>query len=166
MRLLTQLARALQKKEKGFLYLDTHAGRGAYDLTAAAAGDSLARTPEWPDGIGRLWTPVNAESESGKQLPAAIADYVALVREFDRRGGNAGALPRYYPGSPTLVEMIARPQERLVLCERQPLEAAALWENFQFKPGVTVQSADGYAAIRALLPAVGKTRTGADRPAV
>lgn len=154
--LLMQLGRALQKKEKGFLYLDTHAGRGAYDLAAAAAGDSLARTPEWPDGIGRLWTAVNSETESGKQLPSPIADYIALVREFDRREGNAGASPHYYPGSPTLMEMIARPQERLVLCERQPLEAAALRENFQFKSGVTVQAADGYAAIRALLPPLEK----------
>ena len=52
--LLLRLVGGLQKKEKGFLYLDTHAGRGAYDLTRAATGDSLARRPEWPDGVGRL----------------------------------------------------------------------------------------------------------------
>jgi len=50
---LLRLLRALQRKAKGFLYLDTHAGRGVYDLASAAAGPE--RTPEWPAGIGRLW---------------------------------------------------------------------------------------------------------------
>ena len=36
--LLVRLMRALQRKEKGFLYVDTHAGRGGYDLSEAAAG--------------------------------------------------------------------------------------------------------------------------------
>src|SRR5262245_18147859 len=78
--LLVRLARALQKKEKGFLALDTHEGRGRYDLAGAATGDSLARKPEWSDGIGRLW--------SRGDLPAGVAEYVALVRDFDRRQGN------------------------------------------------------------------------------
>ena len=52
---LLHLLRALQHKEKGILYLDTHAGRGGYDLAAAAGGLTQARAPEWPDGIGRLW---------------------------------------------------------------------------------------------------------------
>ena len=52
--LLLQLFGALQKKEKGLLYLDTHAGRGSYDLSAAARGDTRTRMAEWPDGIGRF----------------------------------------------------------------------------------------------------------------
>jgi len=51
---LVQLLRAMQRKEKGILYLDTHAGRGAYDLTVASKGESLVRDPEWPNGIGRI----------------------------------------------------------------------------------------------------------------
>lgn len=144
--LLVQLAHGLQKKEKGFLYLDTHAGRGAYDLAAAATGDSLARKPEWPEGIGRLW-------DSGTTaMGAGVAEYAGLVRKFDQREGNTTVTPRYYPGSPSLMEMIARPQDRLMLCERQPAEAAALKENFQFKPDVSVHAGDGYGALRALLP--------------
>ena len=34
--LLLQLVRAMQRKEKGFLYLDTHAGRGSYDLSTTS----------------------------------------------------------------------------------------------------------------------------------
>eukprot|EP01035_Chromulina_nebulosa_P052075 gene52075-70981_t len=115
--LVVQIVRALQKKEKGFLYLDTHAGRGSYDLAAAAAGDTHARTPEWPEGVGRLWE----RGESGTQ-PKAVEDYLVHVRAFDRSQGNVGATPRFYPGSPMLVSLLARGQERLVFCERQPDE--------------------------------------------
>lgn len=147
--LLVNLIRALQKKEKGFLYLDTHAGRGSYDLTVAAQGDTLARKPEWPDGIGRLWE----KSDEGSAAPETISDYVALVREFDRSQGNQdGGLPRFYPGSPWFARQLARPQDRLTLCEKQPDEYAALREGFQFSPRTTVQEMDGYVALRATLP--------------
>jgi 23S rRNA (adenine2030-N6)-methyltransferase len=142
--LLVRLVRALQKKEKGLLYLDTHAGRGGYDLAAAATGDALARVPEWPDGIGRLAT--------RRDLPEALADYATLVRDFDRRAGNAGETPRFYPGSPWIARLLARMQDRLVLVERQPAECAALRDEFQFSPQTTVQEMDGYVAVRAVLP--------------
>jgi len=142
--LLVRLLLALQKKEKGFLYLDTHAGRGSYDLAAAAKGDTLAREPEHPLGIGRLWT--------RNDLPEGVAAYVALVRKFDRDRGNAGEEPRYYPGSPWLARMVARPQDRLVLCERQPDEHELLDIAFGRAERVQVQAVDGYGAPRALLP--------------
>jgi 23S rRNA (adenine2030-N6)-methyltransferase len=142
--LLVQLARAMQRKEKGFLYLDTHAGRGSYDLAAAERGDTLARKPEWPDGIGRLW--------EKPELPAALADYVTLVRDFDRDNGNATSEPRFYPGSPRLVQRLARPQDRLALCEKQPGECAALRAEFALAHRATVQEIDGYVALRAMLP--------------
>jgi 23S rRNA (adenine2030-N6)-methyltransferase len=145
--LLVRLIRALQKKPKGFLVLDTHAGRGSYDLALASTGDSLARRPEWPDGVGRL--AVRGD------LPEAVADYVALVKSFDagRRGGAAAdGLPRFYPGSPWLAQAVARPQERLAFCERHPVECAALRGEFQFSPGVQVREIDGYEAVRAMLP--------------
>ncbi len=142
--LLVRLVRAMQRKEKGFLYLDTHAGRGAYDLEAAAKGDSLARQPEWPAGIGRLWT------QTG--LPEPLADYVQLVRGFDHARGNRDAGPKFYPGSPSIVAALARPQDRLVLCEKQPDECAALRSELQFALRASVQAMDGYIAPRAMLP--------------
>lgn len=142
--LLVQLLRALQRKEKGFLFLDTHAGRGSYDLTAAARGDSLARKPEWPEGIGRLWA---AELGTGP-----LYDYVDAVRRFDHDRGNRDALPRFYPGSPQIARVLVRAQDRMALCEKHPDECAALSEEFQYTPHATVQQTDGYAAIKALLP--------------
>jgi len=142
--LLVQLVRGLQRKEKGFLYLDTHAGRGRYDLSVASRGDSLERKPEHPDGIRRLW--------SHSDLPAALADYVSVVREFDQQAGNSSAEPRFYPGSPRLVQAIVRPQDRLALCEKHPDEFAALRDEFTFANRASVHQIDGYTALRAMLP--------------
>ena len=144
--LLLRLLRALQKKEKGFLYLDTHAGRGAYDLEAAAAGDSLARTPEWPEGIGRLWT------RAPDELPAALAEYVERVRAFDRDAGNLLPAPRFYPGSPWIARQVARPVDRLALCEKHPAECGALRAEFAATRNAAVHEMDGYGALRAMLP--------------
>lgn len=144
--LLVQLIRALQKKEKGFLHLDTHAGRGGYDLELAASGDRLGRKPEWPDGIGRLWTADPASR------PAALTDYLELVREYDRMAGNIGATPHFYPGSPWLARRLARPVDRLALCEKHPAECAALRAAIGGRAGVSVQELDGYGALRAMLP--------------
>jgi 23S rRNA (adenine2030-N6)-methyltransferase len=147
--LLLQLMRGMQRKEKGFLYLDTHAGRGRYDLAAAALGDSLARKPEHPDGIGRF-----ADVEG---LPAPVAEYVKIVRDFDRVDGGNDAQPlRFYPGSPWVALALARPQDRLVFCEKHPEEAAFLKDEFYHERRVSVQPMDGYTAIRAMLPAVEK----------
>lgn len=142
--LLVALWRALQRKEKGLLYLDTHAGRGRYDLAAAATGDSLARRPEWPEGIGRLWAQENA--------PPELAEYLGLVRTFDRQGGNLGSLPRFYPGSPAFARLLARPVDRVVLCEQHPAEFRGLRNFAGGRPRTEVREADGYAALRALLP--------------
>ena len=144
--LLVRLLRAMQKKDKGFLYLDTHAGRGGYDLAVAATGDTLARTPEWPEGIGRL-----AERFD---LPPAVGEYWRLVEEFSTRADELEHTPRFYPGSPWFAQQLARPQDRVVLNENQPDEFFALSAEFRTAARVVVHEMDGYTALRALLPPV------------
>lgn len=144
--LLVALLRAMQKKEKGFLFLDTHAGRGAYDLSAAARGETLARAPEWPAGIGRV--------AAAAELPTAVQDYLELVRRFDREEGNTAGEVRFYPGSPAIAGRVVRMQDRVVLCEKHPEEFEALAERFRFAPRTSVHPMDGYTAVRAMLPPV------------
>ncbi|OAM87353.1 23S rRNA (adenine(2030)-N(6))-methyltransferase RlmJ [Termitidicoccus mucosus] len=155
--LLVQLLRGLQRKEKGFLYLDTHAGCGGYDLHAAARGDSLAREPEHPAGIGRL-----ADCDGSGAESDPISGYAALVRRFDREargtppdGADAvtgGTDIRFYPGSPALARLLLRPQDRMALCEKHPAEFAALREQLGRARRVSLHEMDGYTAIRAMLP--------------
>jgi 23S rRNA (adenine2030-N6)-methyltransferase len=146
--LLVQLVRGMQRKEKGFLFLDTHAGRGGYDLNEALRGDSLERKPEHPDGIGRLW--------KRAELPVALAEYVELVRDYDRQTGNSGDEARFYPGSPRLVQSIVRTQDRLALCEKHPDEFEMLREALTFAYRASVHQIDGYTALRAMLPPLEK----------
>src|SRR5690606_32496456 len=109
---LLALVEGMQRKEKGFLYLDTHAGRGSYDLARAARGDSLERQPEWPDGLGRI--------ETVREAPALVARYLAAVESFAaamRSGNGSAGWVKPYPGSPLLVHAQLRPQDRMICCE-------------------------------------------------
>jgi 23S rRNA (adenine2030-N6)-methyltransferase len=153
--LLVRLVRGLQRKPKGCLLLDTHAGRGEYDLTLASTGDTLARQPEFPGGIGRLWNRTD--------VPETLVEYLALVRDFDRSRseglgitssltGRSEASPRFYPGSPRLLSLLARPEDRLALCEKHPEECEALRISFFRDKRVSVQEIDGYRAPAAMLP--------------
>ena len=143
--LLRELIRAMQRKPKPFLFLDTHAGRGRYDLARADLG---GRAPEWPDGIGRLLT--------ANDQPAPVADYVAAVREYNRACGAGADTLRYYPGSPALALQLARPDDRSAFCELQPEEADALERECAYARKARVHRIDGYGAPRAMLPPLEK----------
>ena len=143
--LLLQLIRAMQRKEKGFLYLDPHAGRGGYDLSMPSVlPDGRAREPEYPAGIGRLW---NAAG-----LPEAFNDYLALVARFNERKGGVAAELQFYPGSPWIAKLLLRQQDRMVLCELREDDAEALDFEFAREAGVKVLPLDGYTGLKAQLP--------------
>src|SRR5688500_5752060 len=144
--LLVPLVRGLQRKPTGSLSLDTRARRGRYDLEIAASRDSLARKPEWPEGIGRLWSLVP------DQLPVSLAEYVDLVRKFDRDSGNLEKSLRFYPGSPWISRTLARSVDRLALYEKHPDDFLSLYADLSREPKTSVQESDGYGALRATLP--------------
>ncbi len=144
--ILVQLVQGLQRKEKGFLCLDTHAGRGSYDLVQAEKGDSLQRAAEYPDGIGRIW--------NEKRVPRAIEEYLELVKAHDRASGGDALTPRFYPGSPALLKRLARPQERMIFCELNEEEYAHLDAGFGGDRQVEVRQTNGYTAVKAVLPPV------------
>jgi 23S rRNA (adenine2030-N6)-methyltransferase len=142
--LLGTLTGAMQRKEKPFLFLDTHAGRGRYDLTAASRGDSLERAPEWPDGIGRLWERTD--------LPAPVAKYLAVVRAFNLHNGAGDGALRFYPGSPVFATEWLRADDRMVATEALGEECTALRSEIGWRQRTVVQMQDGYVALRAFLP--------------
>lgn len=143
--LLLQLIRAMQRKEKGFCYLDTHAGRGGYDLTTTGLlPDGRERTPEWPDGIGRLW--------NDPAPPPQLTDYLAAVRSAQARFGAGDGPLHYYPGSPWIAQSALRMQDRAAFCELREDDAEALAVDFRNQPNVSVHRMDGYTALRAMLP--------------
>lgn len=142
---LVSLLDALKKKEAPFFVVDTHAGRGRYDL----AGLQASRTGEAKAGIRKLWTLAAAMPAP----PPALARYLEAVT-----AAQAGA-PDSYPGSPLIVSQALRPQDRLAACELLPDEANVLKGVLSHDPHSHVHARDGYAALKALLP----PRDGATR---
>jgi 23S rRNA (adenine2030-N6)-methyltransferase len=126
---------ALKRKDTPFAVLDTHAGRGLYDL----AGSEAERSPEWRDGIGRLW--------DWPERPPLVARYLNAVHSF-----NADGELRTYPGSPALVTTNLRDQDALMACEFHPEDAASLKRALPRKANVQVHERDGWEALGALLP--------------
>lgn len=126
---------ALKRKETPFAVLDTHAGRGLYDLSS----DAAERSPEWRDGVGRIW--------DWPAPPPLIARYIEAVRSF-----NADGALRIYPGSPAMVTTNLRADDILMACELHPEEAAALKRALPRTVNVQVHQRDGWEALGALLP--------------
>jgi 23S rRNA (adenine2030-N6)-methyltransferase len=136
---LMMLVEHLKKKPAPFFFLDTHAGRGTYDLSEAEA----QRSGEYRNGIGRLLELREAS------LPEAIAAYVRLVRDAAGKGNSAITA---YPGSPVIVARMRRATDRMVLVEKLPKEADALRAALGRQRLLSVIDGDGYAALKAQLP--------------
>ena len=132
---LTLVLRHMNLKDKGWRYVDTHAGAGGYSLE----GDYARKRGEFEHGIARLW--------DRDDLPAPLADYVALVRAF-----NGGKKLRQYPGSPAVAQLLMRPQDQLRLFELHPTDHKILASYLGDVPGVEVHLADGFARLKAQLP--------------
>ncbi len=124
----------LRKKEKGFAVIDSHGGRGLYDL----GGEAARRTGEAEAGIARL-RPLTGQGE----WPEALAAYLDLVA---MEGAEA------YPGSPRLAARLLRAQDRLVAIEKHPEEAAALTAALAPFARARAIEGDGYARLPGLLP--------------
>jgi len=132
---LVALLDALKRKPAPFFVVDTHAGRGRYDL----AGSQASKTGEARAGIRRLW------AAAPRQPPA-------LVRYLDAVAAASLDAPDSYPGSPLLVSQALREQDRFAACELLPEEAAALKTLLARDPRSHVHGRDGYSALKALLP--------------
>lgn len=113
--LLTGLLSALSKKDKPWVYVDTHAGAGAYELGSSAGGVA----EEWRQGIALV---DNVRDIADPELPAMVQRYLAALRDY---GFDMAAGQMRYPGSPQLACSLARHAigDRLVLCETVELVA-------------------------------------------
>ena len=121
----------LRKKASAFAVVDTHGGRGLYDLTGGAAD----KTGEAKEGIGRLLQEA--------RLPGVLGPYCEIVRRF-----GAGR----YPGSPLIAASLLRQQDRLVAIEKHPEEHAALRDVLGQTKKARVILGDGYSELARLLP--------------
>lgn len=131
----TLIIESLKEKEKPFLYLDTHAGAGRYQLTNAHA----TRTGEYLEGIARLW--------QQEEVPELILPYLEAVGSL-----NTSDELRYYPGSPLLAAKLLREQDLLMLTELHPSDFPLLRTEFSRDKRVRVSREDGFGQLKSKLP--------------
>lgn len=139
--ILIMLAQALCRKEKGFCYLDTHAGIGKYNLTS----DIAQKTREYENGIMRLW--------NIQDCPEIIKTYKNIIQAFNTETTNENkSFPHFYPGSPGFAHSLLRPQDRMILVELHERDIFVLKQKFAHDKRIAIHHTDGYQSIKAFLP--------------
>jgi 23S rRNA (adenine2030-N6)-methyltransferase len=124
---------AMKRKDAPFFVLDTHAGRGYYDLHGGEAQKS-------------------GEAERGVQRLLRTAPGAGLAAYFEALQARPGERLARYPGSPALIAAALRAQDRAVCNEFVASEARALTREVFSSGRLRVEVGDGYAALRAHLP--------------
>jgi 23S rRNA (adenine2030-N6)-methyltransferase len=123
---------ALKRKEKGFAYLETHAGRGAYELAQQSV--------EMIEGRGRF--------DQGDYQTDELREFATLIDGFRSHRTQT----RAYPGSPVIAALQLRQQDRGVVTELVPSEERILEREIEFSTRMRVERADGFERLRAWLP--------------
>ncbi|RAK50693.1 23S rRNA (adenine(2030)-N(6))-methyltransferase RlmJ [Phenylobacterium deserti] len=127
--------------------IDTHAGRGLYDL----GGSEALRSGEARAGVARLM--------AADGPPAEFAALVEAVRRL-----NGGGEVRRYPGSPWLIAENLRPKDHYIACELRAEEHQALKTAMGARRHVETVCADGYGVAAARTPAKGDVLVLIDPP--
>lgn len=124
---LAELLALLTRKPRGITYMETHAGRGLYDLASVEA----TKTGEADAGIAKINLP-----------DCPFTDAVKSVRQM--HGETA------YPGSPAIAAAMLRDSDKMYLMELHPAEFKALSINLEGE--ASVHRRDGYEGVMAISP--------------
>ncbi|WCL53657.1 23S rRNA (adenine(2030)-N(6))-methyltransferase RlmJ [Gimibacter soli] len=130
---LATFLKAMTEKPKAMTVVETHAGRGLYDL----GGMEAQKTGEASEGIVPLL--------KKKLLPADHPFLTAVAATRKAHGASA------YPGSPLIAQHLLREGDILHLMELHPQEHAALRETAR-APGVNIHRRDGYEGVLSVSP--------------
>ncbi|KTD23413.1 protein involved in catabolism of external DNA [Legionella lansingensis] len=133
---LSRILNYMIQKEKPLFYLETHAGRGIYDLQDSQA----VKTREYLQGIHLLWQEKN-------KLSTLFSPYLQCISDINPTGSL-----RFYPGSPALAIALLRPQDRIYCCELHPREFEHLQTLAHPRKRVFYEHHDGLFNLNALLP--------------
>lgn len=121
----------LTRKNKPLTYMETHAGRGLYDLGSPSA----IKTGEAAVGIAKARRWFGPDHPYRKALDAVAADH----------GDQA------YPGSPLVAAHLLRPTDPLFLTEMHPQEFAVLKDTMQPHAAIC-QHRDGWDMAQSQCP--------------
>ena len=128
--ILAWLLTRLTEKPKPLSYIETHAGRGLYDLSAAEA----VKTGEAASGVARMLANFAPDHPYRRVVEAVRAQHGATS----------------YPGSPLIAAEILRPDDRLHLADLHPREHDALRQALRGR--ANIHKADGFELALSLCP--------------
>lgn len=117
------------------LYVETHSGRGRYDLK----GPQAKKGGEAETGVLALLD---------EAAPKPVKPWLKLVRQ-------SGTMN--YPGSPALAQSLLPSSARMVFFEKHPTEHQELVKALGDDNRIQVRHADGYAGALKLAPRSGET---------
>ena len=129
--LLAWMLEYLTQKDKPLSYIETHAGRGLYDLGAPES----VKTGEAAVGITRVEGRIPPDHPYRRRLSEVRAQFG----------------PQAYPGSPLLAAMSLRDGDTVHLAELHPQEHRALSDNLA-PWGTHIQLRDGFDMALAVSP--------------
>lgn len=138
--ILVMLINALQKKERPFCFIDTHAGQGLYNLMETEA----QKTEEYLCGVTKLMRGGHAD------YPAVIQQYLRLITHYNLPV-NSNQL-HLYPGSPLVALSMLREQDRAILNELHPECVHTLRKTLRTCKQVHIHQRDAYEFLPAILP--------------
>ncbi len=134
--ILIALLSHLKKKETPFTFIDTHAGKGIYDLTSIEAN----KTEEYYEGIFSIKKSINKNP--------LLETYLEMVFNHNQ---NLPEL-QFYPGSPLIAHDLLRPQDKMIVNELHPEEYQALRKLLGTKNQVAIHQRDAYEFLPAVIP--------------
>jgi len=138
--ILSRVILYMQRKEKAFRILDTHAGLGLYDLSSEEA----QKTGEWKTGVGLI---LEAADKAPKDVKQLIEPYLNAVRAF-----NFDGEVKQYPGSPKIARELLRSQDRLTALELHPEDFETLQAHFDGDYQARITHLDGWLGQKSHLP--------------
>lgn len=124
----------IASRHENIFYVETHSGRGRYDLE----GSQATKRNEAKEGI---------LSMTGRRGPRPLHSWTDFV---EKQG------IRQYPGSPAHAQLLLPQQTRFVLFEKHPAEHEALIKAFGEDDRFQVRKADGYSGALKLSPRRGE----------
>lgn len=129
---LVNILHYLKQKPKPFVYFDSHAGCGLYDLRDGRA----LKNKEFESGIH----PLIGMQPNSQSLQLYLEQVTPLWEAHQ------------YPGSPALAQQMLRDNDAAVLMEWHNNEVETLKSNFYSFDNVSIHHRDGFEGVVACLP--------------
>ena len=133
--ILTYVLDYIKKKDKGFIFIDSHAGAGKYLIS----DPYMQKNKEYLQGIKKILQLKNDN--------IFLKKYLDLIKSI-----NFNSELKIYPGSCYLAARSLRPNDNLYFFELHPKEFLNLKKNFENDSRVIIENRDCYQRLKKLLP--------------